>query len=129
MLSGIGMRKVVISYGHLVHFNGFWSFIENLVYFLPLWYIVSRKIWQPWLRGPSRNSFITCPLKNFTHSKSLINTIHSVFKKWKMKKKSRQLFYLRKLNFPKVPEFVAIKLIHYWRSFKNCSDLTRMLNM
>jgi hypothetical protein len=44
-------------YGHLVHFKVFcyilWAFgvvHGNLVYFLPFWYFVPRKIWQPWCR-------------------------------------------------------------------------------
>jgi hypothetical protein len=51
------MEDVGIFYGHLVHFKVFcyilWTFgiaRDNLVYILPFWYFVPRKIWQPCLR-------------------------------------------------------------------------------
>jgi hypothetical protein len=41
-------------YSHLVYVGTLWTcvptFCGNLVYFYPLWYVVPRKIWQPWLR-------------------------------------------------------------------------------
>jgi hypothetical protein len=44
-----------IFYGHLVHFTVFcyilWTFGTvrgNMVYCFPFWYLVPRKIWQPW---------------------------------------------------------------------------------
>jgi hypothetical protein len=48
------MEDVGIFYGHLVQFKVFcyilWTFgivRGNLVYFVPFWYFVPRKIWQP----------------------------------------------------------------------------------
>jgi hypothetical protein len=38
-----------IVYGHVVGI-----FCGNLVYFPPFWYIVPRKIWQPWADGSFR---------------------------------------------------------------------------
>jgi hypothetical protein len=50
------MENVGICYGHLEHFTAIWYILwpfGNVVviwlYFFPFWYIVSRKIWQPWL--------------------------------------------------------------------------------
>jgi hypothetical protein len=37
-----------------IHFMAIWSFGGIWVYFPPLWYIVSRKIWQPWSTGELR---------------------------------------------------------------------------
>jgi ABC-type spermidine/putrescine transport system permease subunit II len=49
------MEDVRIFYGHLVHFAAIWCilwpfgiFVSYLVYSLPFWYVVARKIWQPW---------------------------------------------------------------------------------
>jgi hypothetical protein len=59
------MEDVGIFYGHLVYFTfdilhghlvyvhilcSFGIFYGYMVYFLPFWYIVPIKIWQPWLR-------------------------------------------------------------------------------
>jgi hypothetical protein len=51
------MENVGIFYVNLVYFtaigNIFWTFgifCDNLVYFPPFWYVVPRKIWQPWSR-------------------------------------------------------------------------------
>jgi hypothetical protein len=53
-----GMKNVVIYSGHLQYFTtiGYilWAFWV-LVYFPPLWYIVSRKIWQPLFVAVFRN--------------------------------------------------------------------------
>jgi hypothetical protein len=35
-------------YGHLVEFHPFGTFYDHLVHFHPFWYVVPRKIWQPW---------------------------------------------------------------------------------
>jgi hypothetical protein len=35
-------------YGHLILLNPFGIFCGNLAYFYPFWYVVPRKIWQPW---------------------------------------------------------------------------------
>jgi hypothetical protein len=52
----LGMENVVINPGHLEYittigyiFCGHLVIFCNFVYFSPLWYIVPRKIWQPWL--------------------------------------------------------------------------------
>jgi hypothetical protein len=43
------IRPSGIYCGHLVYiFYGHLAFSSNLVHFPPFWYIVSRKIWQPW---------------------------------------------------------------------------------
>jgi hypothetical protein len=49
------MEDVCIFLGHLVYFTAFrvtsWTFGKfcgNLAYFPPFWYVVPRKIWQPW---------------------------------------------------------------------------------
>jgi hypothetical protein len=48
---------VYVFYGHLVHFTvlcyillAFGKVRGKLVYFIPFWYFVPRKIWQPWTR-------------------------------------------------------------------------------
>jgi hypothetical protein len=35
-------------YGHLIDFWTFGIFSGYLVYFFPFWYVVQKKIWQPW---------------------------------------------------------------------------------
>jgi hypothetical protein len=52
------MEKVVTFFGRLEYLKAIWSIlwpIGNLVaiwyIFLPLWYILPRKIWQPCLRA------------------------------------------------------------------------------
>jgi hypothetical protein len=54
-LGGLGMENVGIFYGHLVYFAGIWQILLpfgkvccHLVYFFPFWYVLPRKIWQPW---------------------------------------------------------------------------------
>jgi hypothetical protein len=57
------MEDVGTFYEHLVYFTNIWSilrpfglFYDHLVYFMvvwyiycfPFWYVVLRKIWQPW---------------------------------------------------------------------------------
>jgi hypothetical protein len=50
------MEDIGIFYGHLVDFTGIWSTLWPfgiflvILYFSPFWYVVTRKIWQPWLR-------------------------------------------------------------------------------
>jgi hypothetical protein len=48
------MEDVGMFYGHVVHFTVFCYILltygkvcGNLVYFIPFWYFVPRKIWQP----------------------------------------------------------------------------------
>jgi hypothetical protein len=43
------LRPFGIIYGRLENL-----FYDNLVYFPPFWYIVSRKIWQPWAEANGR---------------------------------------------------------------------------
>jgi hypothetical protein len=50
------MENVGIFYVHLVYFTAignilwpFGMFCDHLVYFPLFWYVVPRKIWQPWL--------------------------------------------------------------------------------
>jgi hypothetical protein len=58
-LEGLGIENVGIFYGHLQYFTAIWNILwplgnvmnGNLVYFSPFWYIVSRKIRQPWFSG------------------------------------------------------------------------------
>jgi hypothetical protein len=52
------MEDVGIFYGNLVYFPAIWSICGHLVYFMVIWYIFSRfwyviprKIWQPWYAG------------------------------------------------------------------------------
>jgi hypothetical protein len=44
------LRPLGIYYGHLVYFNAIWQLSGNLVYGPQFWYIVSRKIWQSWMK-------------------------------------------------------------------------------
>jgi hypothetical protein len=51
------MENLGIFYDHLVYFTAignilwpFGIFCGRLVYFSPFWYLVPRKIWQPWNR-------------------------------------------------------------------------------
>jgi hypothetical protein len=41
------------NYCHLVYFWSFCTFYGYLVYFFTIWYVVSRKIWQPWFQVDS----------------------------------------------------------------------------
>jgi hypothetical protein len=52
------MENLDIFYDHLVYFTAignilwpFGIFCGHLVFFSPFWYIVPRKIWQPWIVG------------------------------------------------------------------------------
>jgi hypothetical protein len=54
-LEGLAVENVGIFDVHLVYFtaigNNLWPFgivCDCLVIFSPFWYVVSRKIWQPW---------------------------------------------------------------------------------
>jgi hypothetical protein len=49
------MEDVSIFHGNFAHFTVFCYILRtlgtvpgNLVYFIPFWYFVQRKIWQPW---------------------------------------------------------------------------------
>jgi hypothetical protein len=51
----LGMDNVDMFYDPLEHFTAigyilypFGIYCCHLVYFLPFWYIVPRKVWQPW---------------------------------------------------------------------------------
>jgi hypothetical protein len=47
-LEGLAIEDVSIYYGYLVYFTAiFYIFCGNFVSFYPFWYIVPRKIWQP----------------------------------------------------------------------------------
>jgi hypothetical protein len=55
ILDGLAMEDVGIVYGHLVYFMAIWSilfpfgmFYGHFGRFFSCWYVVSRKIWQPW---------------------------------------------------------------------------------
>jgi hypothetical protein len=55
ILEGLAMEDVGIFYVHSVNFPAIWHilwplgiFYPVLVHFYPCWYVVSRKIWQPW---------------------------------------------------------------------------------
>jgi hypothetical protein len=68
------MENVSIFYDHLVYFtaigNVLWPFgifCDDLVYFSPFWYVVLRKIWQPWL-----NSFALIPPQNVPPHEELV---------------------------------------------------------
>jgi hypothetical protein len=45
------MENVGIFYGHLVYFWPLRKIVVIWYTFSPFWYIVSRKIWQPWPRS------------------------------------------------------------------------------
>jgi hypothetical protein len=58
---GWEMGNVDIFYDHLVYFTAVlvyfvtsWYILWLFGTFLPFWYVVPRKIWQPWLRAPAR---------------------------------------------------------------------------
>jgi hypothetical protein len=53
-LEGVATEDVGIFYDHFVYFTAklyilwpFGTFFGHLVHFLPFWYVVPRKIWQP----------------------------------------------------------------------------------
>jgi hypothetical protein len=55
ILEGLARGNHGIFYNHLVYFTAignisrpFGIFCGHLTYFSPFWYIVPRKIWQPW---------------------------------------------------------------------------------
>jgi hypothetical protein len=62
------LRPFGIFYSHLVHTVVLWY-----VYFLPFWYIVPRKIWQPWVRLGRRlkKSFLSRDHPNCEHNDEL----------------------------------------------------------
>jgi hypothetical protein len=48
LLEGLAMEDSGIFCGHLVYFMVIWYILWPLSTFLPFWYVVPRKIWQPW---------------------------------------------------------------------------------
>jgi hypothetical protein len=63
------MEDVRISYvyffqisGQLLYFMAIWYISLILAYFPPFWFVVTRKIWQPWSKG--KNMW---PPKNKVH--------------------------------------------------------------
>jgi hypothetical protein len=52
------MEDVGIFYGRLVYFTSIWIpilwpfGILYLIHCFPFWYVVPRKIWQPWVTKP-----------------------------------------------------------------------------
>jgi hypothetical protein len=46
------MEIVGIFHGHLVYLTAIWYICGNFGIFLPIWYVVPRTIWQPWLLAP-----------------------------------------------------------------------------
>jgi hypothetical protein len=44
-----------IFYGHLVYFVAIWCILLLFGIFFPFWYVVPRKIWQPWLASRKPN--------------------------------------------------------------------------
>jgi hypothetical protein len=52
------MENVLTFYNYLEYFTTIWQILcpsgilcGHLVYISPFWYVVPRKIWQPWLRA------------------------------------------------------------------------------
>jgi hypothetical protein len=65
ILEGLAMEVVDIFYGWLVYFKAIKIFYGNLRYFSTFWYVVPRKIWQPWsgseaLTGWAHQLVATC---------------------------------------------------------------------
>jgi hypothetical protein len=62
ILENPGMENVVIYSGHLENFTTIGyilrAFGNFVVIFPPLWYIVLRKIWQPWTRAGWPDEFV-----------------------------------------------------------------------
>jgi hypothetical protein len=54
-------RPFGIFYGHLVYFTAIWYILSSFGRLIPFWYVLPRKIWQPWVI--TRYSFfaIFCP--------------------------------------------------------------------
>jgi hypothetical protein len=55
---GVGMEKLGIIYGRFGTFKSIWCslppfgiFCGTLIYIFPIWYVRTRKIWQPCLPG------------------------------------------------------------------------------
>jgi hypothetical protein len=59
------MEHVGIFYGYLVYFVFIWYILWLFGIFFPFWYVVPRKIWQPWYEeGASSatfNGFLALP--------------------------------------------------------------------
>jgi hypothetical protein len=50
IVDGLAMERVGLFYGHLVCLKLFGIFYGHLgIHFMVIWYVVSRKIWQPCL--------------------------------------------------------------------------------
>jgi hypothetical protein len=69
------MEDVGIFFGHLVHFTVFCYILlalgkvrGNLIYFIPFWYFVPRKIWQPCLQGQKVQRLIDVILPRTRHA-------------------------------------------------------------
>jgi cellobiose-specific phosphotransferase system component IIC len=45
------MENLGIFYDHLVYFTAIENILWSFGIFSPVWYLVPRKIWQPWIRS------------------------------------------------------------------------------
>jgi hypothetical protein len=48
-LEGLAMEVVGLFDGDLVYFTNIWYILWLFGIFFPFWYVVPRKIWQPWV--------------------------------------------------------------------------------
>jgi hypothetical protein len=49
---GIFLGHFVFYYHFGICYGYFGIFVAMLVYYFSFWFVVPRKIWQPWLEGP-----------------------------------------------------------------------------
>jgi hypothetical protein len=65
-MEGLAIKDAVKFYGHFVYFTAIWCTLcpSEILYgyfglFLQFWYVVPRKIWQPWFNDASRSCYAT----------------------------------------------------------------------
>jgi hypothetical protein len=80
---GLAMEDVGIIYVKLVFLRPFAIFLwplgifsGYLIFFSPFWYVVARKIWQPWTK-PSFQAFISCLLPMYVFVSSVFHYLLS----------------------------------------------------
>jgi hypothetical protein len=51
ILEGLGIEKVGTFYGRLEYITAIWYISWQFGIIFPFWYVVQRKIWQPWKKS------------------------------------------------------------------------------
>jgi hypothetical protein len=106
-IPSIFLQPFGISYGHLL-------------YTFPFWYVVPRKIWQPWWREKSLSSFFSDEIKySVTFRPESVETflrrkLCFITKAWKKKKEKNVECHCFKINFSpcQANEIVCADILH-----------------